>query len=72
MHAIEELKAKLSELENKKRDWNEGVKTKDELVNKLNGHKKKLLELKNRYDSEAMSYIESLVELEDVAAESRS
>lgn len=66
MHVIEELKARLSELENKKRDWNEGVKRKDELVNKLDGHKKKLLELKNRYGSEAMGYIDSLVKLEDV------
>lgn len=67
MHAIEELKARLSELENKKRDWNEGVKRKDEMVNKLDGHKKKMLELKKRYDSEALGYIESLVELEEVA-----
>ncbi|MBI2560018.1 MAG: hypothetical protein HYW14_02665 [Planctomycetes bacterium] len=66
MHVIEELKARLSELENKKQGFNECVKKKDELVNKLNGYKKKMLDLKKRYDSEALGYIESLVELDDI------
>jgi hypothetical protein len=64
--SIQELKARLAELEKKKHNFKEYVKTKDELVNKLNNHKKKMLDLKKRYDVEALGYIESLMELEEV------
>ncbi|MFQ5862892.1 MAG: hypothetical protein ACE5IC_07190 [Candidatus Brocadiales bacterium] len=66
MQMIQGLKARLAELEGKKRAFEENVKRKEELINTLNGHKKKMLELKERYDSEVMSYIDSLIELEDV------
>ena len=66
MQVLNELKARLAELEGKKQNFKENVKTKDELVNKLNNHKKKMLDLKKHYDSEALGYIESLIELEDI------
>lgn len=69
---IQELKTKLMALETKKKEFEDSIRRKDELVSKLNSLKEKLLQYKQSYDEKAVAYALSLMELEEVTSRVKS
>lgn len=63
---IHELQTRLAELEAKRQEFEENVRRRNELLPRLDSAKKRMLGLKEKYDTEAVGYVETLIELEEV------
>jgi hypothetical protein len=65
-NGIKELQTRLIALETKKKEFEDNIRRKDELIPMLNSLKEKLLQYKQGYDEKAIAYALSLMELEEV------